>query len=344
MTLLRPARTTGKHFQNPIPTEVGSLRVMLDTLPRYLSNKEETAPRLKPGPFRTDRSIYNEPPSSGLRVTWFGHSSSLIEIDGLRVLVDPVWDRRAAPFEWVGPERFFAPTIALEELPLLDAILISHDHYDHLGRRTVEHLSQLPALARTRWITGLGVGKVLRRFGVSSSQITELDWTQNVTVTGQESGAALTIHSVPSRHFSGRTLRDRFTTLWGSYVLEGSRHRVYYGADSGPWPGFEEIGAKYGPFDLTMLEIGAYDPAWASIHLGPDAAADAYAALGGPERAGLLMPIHWGLFNLALHGWRQPMDRMTAVAAQRSLPLWSPLPGHPTEPAGPYLATWWQKK
>ncbi|WP_446742703.1 MBL fold metallo-hydrolase [Silvibacterium acidisoli] len=344
MTLLHPARRTGKHFQNPIPTDVGSLRVMLDTLPRYLSNKEETKPKSRLGPFHTDRRIYNEPPVSGLRVTWFGHSSSLIEIDGLRVLVDPVWERRAAPFEWVGPERFFAPTIALEELPPLDAVLISHDHYDHLGRRTIARLSRMPALSRTRWVTGLGVGKLLGRFGVPAGRITELDWTQNVTITGENSGAELTINCVPSRHFSGRTLGDRFTTLWGSYVLEGSSHRVFYGADSGPWPGFAEIGAKYGPFDLTMLEIGAYDAAWASIHLGPDAAADAYASLGGAERAGLLMPIHWGLFNLALHGWRQPIDRMTALAAERGLPLWSPLPGQPTEPAEPFLAAWWQKR
>jgi L-ascorbate metabolism protein UlaG (beta-lactamase superfamily) len=171
-------------------------------------------------------------------------------------------------------------------------------------------------------VTSLGVGEVLGKFGVCGEQIAELDWTQSVTVGGLE------ITAVPSRHFSGRGLMNRFETLWSAFVLRGTKHRVYFGADSGWWEGFAEIGAAYGPFDLAMLEIGAFDVMWDGIHLGPDGAARAFEALGG---AGLMMPIHWGLFDLALHGWRQPIERLLEVAGEKKIKLWAPEPGRPTE-------------
>jgi L-ascorbate metabolism protein UlaG (beta-lactamase superfamily) len=157
-----------------------------------------------------------------------------------------------------------------------------------------------------------------------------MDWTETVTVDG-DAGALVQITSLPSRHFSGRSLANRFETLWGSFVLRGMRpggHSVYYGADSGWWEGFEEIGEAYGPFDLTMLEIGAFNEMWHQIHMGPDGAAQAFRELGG---AGLLMPIHWGLFDLALHAWRQPIERMVELADTDGLKVWSPEPGRPTE-------------
>jgi L-ascorbate metabolism protein UlaG (beta-lactamase superfamily) len=341
MSLLHRARREKKHYLNPVPTSIGGLKTMLEVLPKYLSNREETEPRIPLGPFATDAAIYRQPPANGLRVTWFGHSASLVEMDGVRLLIDPVWEQRASPTQRFGPKRFFAPTLPLEDLPPIDAILLSHDHYDHLGRHTVGRLAQLNATAGARWITADGVGKRLRSYGVAQDRVTELNWTQSVSVAGAELGTSVEIQSLPARHFSGRTPFDRFTTLWGSYALLGTQHRVYYGADSGPWPGFAEIGEQYGPFDLTMLEIGAYSPLWADIHLGPDAAAEAYLQMGGRERAGLFMPIHWGLFNLALHGWRQPIERLTELAAEKDLPLWSPVPGVPTEVAEPLQSMWW---
>jgi L-ascorbate metabolism protein UlaG (beta-lactamase superfamily) len=140
--------------------------------------------------------------------------------------------------------------------------------------------------------------------------------------------SALEITAVPARHFSGRTMGNRFETLWSAFVLKGREHKVYFGADSGWWEGFAEIGEAYGPFDLTRLEIGAFHELWADIHMGPDGAARAFAAMGGK---GLMMPIHWGLFDLALHGWRQPIQRMLELAAEKQILLWSPEPGHPTE-------------
>jgi L-ascorbate metabolism protein UlaG (beta-lactamase superfamily) len=347
MTLLKRAAKDGKKFLNPVPTTVGGFSTMRKVLPEYLKNRAETEPKQPLGPFFTDTSIYATPSSTGLRITWFGHSSLLIEIDNHRILVDPIWEQRASPVQWLGPKRFFAPTMRLEDLPQLDAVLISHDHYDHFGAHTLRKLATLPNTQHARWITSLGVGKRLRKLGVAPDRTTELDWTQSATVGG------LTITSWPTRHFSGRGLFDRFQTLWASFVLEGPKHRVYFGADSGFWDGYAEMAAQYpAGFDLTLLEIGAFHPLWAGIHLGPDGAAAAYRAMGGFAHAGLLMPIHWALFNLALHAWRQPIERLLELdrlgEIDRSTPsasrLWLPTPGQPTDvtPANEVRSTWWK--
>jgi L-ascorbate metabolism protein UlaG (beta-lactamase superfamily) len=327
MGILGRAEKVGRKFQNPVPTAVGGAGLIFKVLPLYLSNQEERVPKQPLGPFRTDASAYATPPASGLRVTWMGHSSMLVEIDGVRVLVDPVWDERASPVQWFGPKRFYAAPLALEELPRIDVVLLSHDHYDHLGAGTVRRLARLPAAAGARWVTSLGVGAILKQFGVAADRITELDWTDTVRVAGAD-GAECAITSLPSRHFSGRSAFNRFETLWGSFVLRGGEHKVYFGADSGWWEGFAEIGAAHGPFDLTMLEIGAYNELWKQIHLGPDAAAKAFREMGG---SGLMMPIHWGLFDLALHAWRQPIERLVEIADAEGMKLWSPEPGVPTE-------------
>ena len=343
MSLMKLAEKAGRRFLNPVPTTVGGPGMIFKILPMMLSNREERVPRRALGPFRTDAAVYATPPASGLRITWMGHSSLLVEMDGVRVLLDPVWDERAAPVQWMGPKRFFAPPLTLEELPRLDAVLVSHDHFDHLGKTTVRRLAGLQPEAR--WVTSLGVGAILRGFGVQAERITELDWSEKVQVAGP-AGAACEITSLPARHFSGRSAFNRFETLWASFVLRGSSaggagHTVYFGADSGWWEGFAEIGAAYGPFDLTLLEIGAYNQLWKAIHMGPDGAAQAFQDMGG---AGMLMPIHWGLFNLALHGWRWPMERLLQLAEAAGLKLWAPEPGVPTEVVrGQELRSdWWR--
>jgi L-ascorbate metabolism protein UlaG (beta-lactamase superfamily) len=354
---------------------VGGFSTVFRVLPLYLKNKAEVEPKRPLGPFRTDARVYATPPASGLRVTWFGHASSLIEIDGLRVLVDPVWEQRASPFPFMGPKRFFQPTMGLVELPKIDVVVISHDHYDHLGAQTVRRLAGLETMAGARWVTSLGVGKLLHRFGVPTERITELDWTESVEIPKDGVGG-LKVTAWPSRHFSGRGMFDRYTTLWGSFVIEGPEHRVFFGADSGWWEGFGEIAAQYdnhpseqrplaggpGGFDLTMLEIGAFHPLWKNIHLGPDAAAKAFEAMGSCAescadgergshggtggRGGMLMPIHWGLFNLALHGWKQPVERIVELAEEKGFGLWLPVPGEPSEVVRGVerRSAWWERE
>jgi len=322
----------GKRFQNPVPTEVGGLSTIFKVGPRFFTGTAARSPQRPLGPFHTEPSNYGRNPESGLRVTWFGHSSSLLELDGARILIDPVWDLRAAPLQWIGPKRFFPPTLALKDLPPIDAVLISHDHFDHLGEGTVRQLAGTKSMEHTRWITPLGVGAILAGFGVNRSLVTELDWTQQATA------GAVTITALPARHFSGRSLFNRFESLWASFALTGPQHRVYYGADSGEWDGFSEIGEAFGPFDLTMLEIGASDPLWIDIHMGPEGAVRSFRSMGGH---GLLMPIHWGLFDLALHPWQQPIESISAVDG---LKLWSPTPGAPTEvvPGNEIRSDWWR--
>jgi L-ascorbate metabolism protein UlaG (beta-lactamase superfamily) len=331
---LMHAKKEGKQFLNPIPTNIGGFSVMFKIGPEFFFGTAGRSPQTTPGPFRTDKNIYATPPTSGLRVTWFGHSSSLIEIDGVRILIDPVWDERASPVQWTGPKRFFPPTIALQDLPPIDVVLLSHDHFDHLGEGTVRTLSKLASFKNTRWISPLNVAKILSSFGVTSDRCTELDWTDSVQI------GALRIVALPARHFSGRSLFNRFQTLWASFALIGPQHRVFYGADSGELPEiYREIGQQYGPFDLTMLEIGASNPLWVDIHMGPAGAINTFRALGSN---GLLMPIHWGLFDLAIHPWAEPIESVFAV---ENLKLCSPTPGTPTEVVlGQQLRSeWWRE-
>jgi L-ascorbate metabolism protein UlaG (beta-lactamase superfamily) len=343
MSLLARAKQIGRKFQNPVPTEMTGFSIIFKVAKLYLANKEERVPSKKLGPFRTDSQIYKQPPASGLRITWMGHSVLLIEIDGLSVLIDPVWDKRAAPVKFTGPKRFFDSPLPLEDLPPIDVVIVSHDHYDHLGKQTIKKLARHSSIENAQWITSLGVGKLLRTFGVKKEKVAEMDWTESLVVKNERSNEELKITALPACHFSGRGLTDRFDTLWSSFVIKGNRHNIYYGADSGLWEGFSEIGHKFGPFDLTMLEIGAFNELWKSIHMGPDGAAQAFAKMGAH---GLLMPIHWGLFSLAPHGWHQPIQRITELADTTQIKLWSPSPGVPTEVnAGEEIrSTWWHLK
>jgi L-ascorbate metabolism protein UlaG (beta-lactamase superfamily) len=249
----------------------------------------------------------------------------------MRVLIDPVWKKRASFSDVVGPQRFYPPTLKLGALPKIDIVLISHDHYDHLDPGTLAEFDVWQP--GVQYVTSLGVGEYLREAQIPSGSIHEMDWTQSIRI------GSLELTALPSRHFSGRSLFNRFETLWSSFVLRGPQHTAYFGADSGWWDGFAEIGAAYGPFDLTMLEIGAYDPLWHEIHLGPDNALKAFHALN-PSGGGLFLPIHWGLFNLALHPWKQPVERLLEIAGET--PLLLPRPGEPVEADSPLNSFWWQ--
>jgi L-ascorbate metabolism protein UlaG (beta-lactamase superfamily) len=275
-----------------------------------------------------ERARFAAPPASGLRVTWLGHSSVLLEIDGLRVLTDPVWGERASPFGWVGPRRFYPAPLPFAELPAIDAVVISHDHYDHLDRGTIVAMKDWP----TTFIVPLGLGAHLASWGVPEARIVELDWWERAQVRG------LTIVCTPARHASGRVLVDNDTKLWAGYALIGARHRVYFSGDTGIFPALREIGARLGPFDLTMIEAGQYDGSWPDWHIGPEQAVLAHQLVGGK----VMLPIHWGLFALAYHGWTEPIERVLVAARTAGVTVLTPRPGQSLEPsAPPAFERWW---
>jgi L-ascorbate metabolism protein UlaG (beta-lactamase superfamily) len=324
------ARYDGNKYHNAIPTAVGPTSGYGTLLKRYLLGKEEREPKQPLGPFRADAAALAAPvPPDALRATWLGHSTTLLDIDGRRFLTDPVWADRVSPSQLVGPKRFFAPPLPLDKLPKLDAVILSHDHYDHLDADAIR------TLARTEvpFFCPLGVGAHLRRWGVPAAHITELNWWEKAAL-----GPDFELVATPARHFSGRGL-TRNDTLWASWCLLGPRHKVFFGGDSGPFEeGFRQIGAAYGPFDLTMLEIGAADAEWADIHMGPAVALRAHRLLGG----GPLLPLHWGTFNLALHAWRAPVQELLAQAGP-DVPLLLPAPGQRVDvSAGPLNSGWWK--
>ncbi|MGH9617533.1 MAG: MBL fold metallo-hydrolase [Acidobacteriaceae bacterium] len=327
-----PAEMLGKKFLNPVPTSImGSSRAG-HMMHRMLTEKRHGDPKRTLGPFHTDTSIYQKSPIQGLRVTWMGHSCVLIEIDGVRILTDPVWSARASLVSFAGPKRFFPPTLDLKDLPPLDAVLLSHDHYDHLDRNTVRQFAVLLKGGRTRFICSLGIRPYLESWGIAPGKITDLNWGQSVNVSKD-----CEITATPARHFSGRALWGKNETLWSSFVIRGARHNIFFGADSGMFPGFRSIGNAYGPFDMTMLEIGAYDADWPNVHMGPIQATEAHIDLNGK----LLLPIHWGLFNLAFHPWQEPIERLLTAAAERKIQLFLPSPGSPAEVTGANLHTYW---
>ena len=275
-----------------------------------------------------DRTRFAAPPATGLRVTWLGHSTQLIEIDGVTVLTDPIFGGRSSPFTWLGPAAWYDPPIPLAELPPIDAVLLSHDHYDHLQRETIEAMAGWD----TTFVVPLGVGAHLVYWGVPEGRVVELDWWDRVEVGDLE------IVATPARHASGRHLLDQNRTLWASYALIGDAHRVWFSGDTGLFPALDDIGARLGPFDLTLIESGAYDAAWPDWHLGPEQAVRAHQMVRGD----VLIPVHWGLWALAGHGWTEPVERVLVEAARRGVTTFVPRPGQSFEPeALPPLDRWW---
>ncbi|MBN1205660.1 MAG: MBL fold metallo-hydrolase, partial [Myxococcaceae bacterium] len=251
------------HFVNPQPM----LNDFWGSVTGAFNASKDSSPTIPVPTVRGGHERFDTPPPTGLRVTWLGHSSLLVEVDGYRILTDPVWGERASPLSTVGPKRWYAPLLALGELPKLDAIVISHDHYDHLDEPTLSAMKDWD----TTFIVPLGVGAHLTYWGVPASRIIELDWWERTKVKGLE------IVATPSRHASGRALIDTNATLWASYAFIGPTHRVWFSGDTGLFPALRDIiGERLGPFDLTMIESGAYGNAWPDWHLGPEQAVTAH--------------------------------------------------------------------
>ena len=269
-------------------------------------------------------------PVGDLAVTWYGHSSAVIEVDGYRVLADPVWSQRCSPSRTVGPQRLHPVPAPLDALPAIDAVIISHDHYDHLD---IETITALARTQRAKFFVPLGIGAHLRSWGVPAERVVELDWYQSAQL------GELTLVCTPARHFSGRFL-TRDTTLWASWALIGPRHRAFFGGDTGYSKSFADIGADYGPFDLTLMPIGAYHHGWPDIHMNPEFAVRAHRDV---TDSGLLVPIHWATFRLAPHPWGEPVERMLTAAKAESVAVAVPKPGQRVDTAAlPGLDDWWR--
>lgn len=276
---------------------------------------------------------FMDDPAGGMRITWFGHSTILAELQGIKILFDPVWSERVSPVSFIGPKRFHEPPMSLEELVKIpvDAVVISHDHYDHLDYGTIVALNK----TNCKFIVPLGVGAHLEYWGVEKDRIIELDWWQNVEIKG------VTFTATPSQHFSGRTLEDRDETLWASWAVNGPEKSIYYSGDTGYFDGFKEIGNKLGPFDVGIMAIGAYNELWAPIHLNPEEAIQAHIDVGAKQ----FIPVHWGTFNLAFHSWTEPIERTIRAAEENHIAVFTPMPGSSVSPpAMVAMQRWWDDR
>jgi L-ascorbate metabolism protein UlaG (beta-lactamase superfamily) len=307
------------------PADLGAYAV------RQFSGSEVRVPPAPLPVVQVDPAALAAAPSpGGLRAFWIGHASTYVEIDGVRVLLDPVFAERVSPVP-VGPTRFHPPPIALAALPPIDAVLVSHDHYDHLDMATVQHL----AGRGTRFFVPLGIGAHLERWGVPAAQVEEMEWWQ------RRSWRGLDIVCTPTRHYSGRGLGDRSATLWSSWSVLGPRHRFFYSGDTGYSTHFKEIGDRLGPFDIAFVKIGAYGPgaAWTDIHMPPEQAVQAHRDV----RARRLFPVHWSTFNLAYHDWDEPIRRTAAAARRTGVELVTPRLGEWVDADRAFASTpWWE--
>jgi len=316
------------NLQPETPTSSGA---MLDYIVRQFSGDEVRVPPAPLPVLAVDKTaLAAAPPASGLRAFWIGHASVYVEIDGLRLLLDPVFAERVSPIP-IGPKRFHPPPIALADLPPIDAVLVSHDHYDHLDMATVQHL----AARGTRFFVPLGIGAHLEHWGVPLAQIEEMEWWQTQTLGGVE------FVCTPTRHYSGRSLGDRSATLWSSWAVRGPSHRFFYSGDTGYGTHFAEIGTRLGPFDVAFVKIGAYGPgpSWIDIHMPPEQSVQANRDV----RARRMFPVHWSTFNLAYHDWDEPIRRTVAEAKRSDVDVVTPRLGEWVDADRAFASTpWWE--
>ena len=323
----------GGRFVNFVPEAPTSFADLREYAVHQFSGDEVRVPPAPLPVLAVDKgAVAAAPAADRLRAFWIGHASVYIEIDGTRMLVDPVFSEYASPFA-VGPKRFHPPPIALADLPAIDAVLITHDHYDHLDMRTIQHLAQHGAT----FFVPLGIGAHLQRWGVPASQLRELEWWQEQSIMG------VRIVSTPARHYSGRGLTDQRATLWTSWSVLAPTHRFFVSGDTGYSNHFNRIGERYGPFDLSFIKIGAYGPGapWLDIHMSVEDAVRAHRDV----RARRMFPVHWGTFNLAFHDWDEPIRRALVAANSSDVDLLTPRIGEFVDADRAFASTrWWERQ
>ncbi|MDX5447668.1 MAG: MBL fold metallo-hydrolase [Bacteroidota bacterium] len=316
-------------FQNAVPTRLSVPLSALVPLLKFnlLSRDKAPSEPIEVPPFDLAKWVSIRHDQLGL--IWFGHSSLMLKVNGKTILIDPVFSKRASMFRLIGPHRFpMTDPVRPEDLPDIDILLITHDHYDHLDYFALKKMRSKVGEV----VTTLGVRSHFRRWGWDMERLRECGWGDEIMID------EIRMVCCPARHFSGRRIDNRMSTLWSSWVIQGGNMNLYHGADSGYHPGFQQIGEKYGPFDLATLECGAYSPYWPEIHMLPEETIQA----GVDLNAKVVMPIHWGKFALGPHPWNEPPQRAEAKAKELGIPLFIPRIQEVNEFQGPYISDWWR--
>ncbi|HEX6100617.1 MAG TPA: MBL fold metallo-hydrolase [Thermoanaerobaculia bacterium] len=312
-------------FENTPPQETDSSLVKTY---RLYSQGQVREPRFAIPVVDLEGGLLRTRPAPGLRAIWFGHASVLVEIDGVRVMTDPVLSDVVSPVP-IGPERMHRPPVALQQLSGIDAVVISHDHYDHLDMKTVQRL----ASQGTHFFVPLGIGAHLERWSVPAAQLHEMDWWESLPFRG------IRIHCTPARHYSGRKRMDN-STLWSSWAIRGPQHSFYYSGDTGYAGHFTEIRKRLGDTDLTAIKVGAYGETWTDIHMNPEPAVQAHADLGGKT----MLPVHWATFNLSYHGWEEPIVRTLQAARAKNVHVITPRIGETFTFGQPFENVAWYRR
>lgn len=308
-------------FENNPPQQSIS---WLKTIRLYMQGQKRE-PQIKIPVLPINPQSLNNKPSIPLTAIWFGHSTVLIELQGIRIMTDPILSTYASPFS-IGPKRFHVPPISLNELDHIDAVVISHDHYDHLDMKTILHL----ASKGTHFYLPIGLGSHLKRWRIPAQLIHEMNWWQFADFKGVK------IYCTPARHYSGRRKMDN-STLWSSWFIKGNRRSVFFSGDTGYAPHFLEIRKKLGPANLTLMKIGAYGDTWKDIHMTPEEAVQAQMDLDGK----VMLPVHWATFNLAYHAWDEPILRTLEAAKNKPFTVITPRVGEEYEYNKPFKNLDW---
>jgi len=315
-------------FVNPVPTSLGGPTKFLKTILKYAKGGEKLrTPSGNIPVIPIDAKTFGSAPSEEPRFFWIGHATVLFELDGKRFLTDPVFSERVSPVTWFGPKRFMPPPIRVDELPPIDGVLITHSHYDHLDRASILELDK----KTKRYFVPLGIGALLEGWGIDRRKISEHDWWDDAEAGDHR------IIATPAIHYSNRGLFDKDKTLWSSWSIVGPRHRVFLSGDSGMFPGFKEIGEKFGPFDMTLMKIGACDESWKEIHMCPEEAVEVHRMVRGKK----FLPVHWGTFDLALHSWFGPAEELVKATGDASIEFIVPKPGELVT-ASSESSLWWR--
>lgn len=324
MTTKSPAAYTNQD-KDKGPGDMGVLD-MISVIKKSFFDKSERIPKARLPEVTPDLKAFLEP-SEVMKFIWFGHSTLLLNVDSHIILIDPVF-HNAGPLSFLIP-RFQPPVVKLKELPQVHTIVISHDHYDHLDEKAIKFFKD----KTTRFLVPKGVGAHLRDWGIPDSRITELGWNESAV------DHDVIFRAVPAQHFSGRSLFDRNETLWASWIIEGKKEKIYYSGDSGYGPHFKEIGEKYGPFDYAFIENGQYNTLWPDVHMQPEESLQALIDLD----AEVFIPVHWGMFDLSLHHWSEPIVRTYTIAKNWDIPILTPRIGETVDGLNQPDSPWWEE-